>query len=62
MNPTTLPLTGLLARKDAVVGRIRVRRVLESLAGIGAIRAGQLLADLGISEGPRVQCAVPAER
>ncbi|MBT2430005.1 integration host factor [Streptomyces sp. ISL-112] len=51
----TLPLTDLLAREDAVVGKIRVRRVLESLPGIGAVRAGQLLADLGISESRRVQ-------
>ncbi|GAA1889497.1 integration host factor, actinobacterial type [Streptantibioticus ferralitis] len=51
----TLPLTDLLARQDTVVGKIRVRRVLESLPGIGAVRAGQLLADLGISESRRVQ-------
>ncbi|MET8213458.1 integration host factor, actinobacterial type [Streptomyces sp. NPDC005373] len=50
----TLPLTDLLAREDAVVGKIRVRRVLESLPCIGAVRAGQLLADLGISETRRV--------
>ncbi|MGV9885041.1 integration host factor, actinobacterial type [Streptomyces sp. NPDC003006] len=51
----TLPLTDLLARQDTVVGKIRVRRVLESLPGIGAVRAGQLLTDLGISESRRVQ-------
>ncbi|MFF1301086.1 MULTISPECIES: integration host factor, actinobacterial type [unclassified Streptomyces] len=51
----TLPLTALLAREDAVVGKLRMRRVLESLPGIGAVRAGQLLADLGISESRRVQ-------
>ncbi|MFZ3470377.1 integration host factor, actinobacterial type [Streptomyces sp. 4.24] len=31
----TLPLTDLLAREDNVVGKVRVRRVLESLPGIG---------------------------
>ncbi|MDJ0346708.1 integration host factor, actinobacterial type [Streptomyces sp. H10-C2] len=51
----TMPLTDLLARQDAAVGKIRVRRVLESLPGIGPVRAGQLLADLGISESRRVQ-------
>jgi hypothetical protein len=51
----TLSLTDLLAREDAVVGKVRVRRVLESLPGIGAVRAGQLLSDLGISETRRVQ-------
>ncbi|MFD4242115.1 integration host factor, actinobacterial type [Streptomyces sp. NPDC058525] len=50
-----LPLAALLEREDAVVGKVRVRRVLESLPGIGSIRAGQLLADLGISETRRIQ-------
>ncbi|MFI5986882.1 integration host factor, actinobacterial type [Streptomyces sp. NPDC051555] len=50
-----LPLAALLEREDAVVGKVRVRRVLESLPGIGSVRAGQLLADLGISETRRIQ-------
>ncbi|WP_443063922.1 hypothetical protein [Streptomyces sp. NBC_00659] len=45
-----------------MVGTIRVRRVLESLPGIGAIRVGRLLADLGTSEGRRVQGAVHTDR
>ncbi|MCZ4122801.1 integration host factor, actinobacterial type [Streptomyces sp. H39-S7] len=58
----TLPLTDLLSRKDAVVGKIRVRRLLESLPGIGAVRARQLLADLGIAESRRVQGLGSAQR
>lgn len=50
-----LPLAALLEREDAVVGKIRVRRVLESLPGIGSVRAGQLLAGVGISESRRVR-------
>ncbi|MET9556796.1 integration host factor, actinobacterial type [Streptomyces sp. NPDC006645] len=50
-----LPLPDLLAREDDIVGKLRVRRVLESLPGIGTIRAGQLLRDLEISEKRRVQ-------
>lgn len=50
-----LSLGALLGREDSVVGKVRVRRVLESLPGIGSVRAGQLLADLGISESRRVQ-------
>ncbi|MGW0556745.1 integration host factor, actinobacterial type [Streptomyces sp. NPDC002926] len=57
-----LPLVTLLAREDAVVGKIRVRRLLESLPGIGSVRAGQLLASLGISETRRVQGLGPAQR
>ncbi|MEV8426558.1 integration host factor, actinobacterial type [Streptomyces niveus] len=50
-----LTLPALLAREDDVVGKLRVRRLLESLPGIGSIRAGQLLTDLEISERRRVQ-------
>ncbi|TXL84170.1 integration host factor, actinobacterial type [Streptomyces sp. IB2014 016-6] len=50
-----LSLSVLLAREDDIVGRLRVRRVLESLPGIGSIRAGQLLTDLEISEKRRIQ-------
>ncbi|MFF2941340.1 integration host factor, actinobacterial type [Streptomyces niveus] len=50
-----LTLPALLAREDDVVGKLRVRRLLESLPGIGSIRAGQLLTDLDISEKRRVQ-------
>ncbi|AQW48514.1 integration host factor, actinobacterial type [Streptomyces violaceusniger] len=57
-----LALRVLLEREDSVVGKIRVRRLLESLPGIGSVRAGQLLADLGISESRRVQGLGPAQR
>lgn len=40
---------------DAVVGKTYVKRLLESLPGIGKVRAGQLLNDLEISERRRVQ-------
>lgn len=50
-----LPLATLLEREDTVVGKIRVRRVLESLPGIGSAGAGRLLADLGVAESRRVQ-------
>lgn len=57
-----LPLATLLKRDDAVVGRIRVRRVLQSLPGIGAVRAGRLLTDLDISDTRRVQGLGPRQR
>ncbi|MFD3776392.1 integration host factor, actinobacterial type [Streptomyces sp. NPDC058612] len=57
-----LPLTALLKRDDAVVGRIRVRRVLQSLPGIGAVRAGRLLTDLSISDTRRIQGLGPRQR
>ncbi|MEU9419642.1 integration host factor, actinobacterial type [Streptomyces sp. NPDC051000] len=51
----TLPLSDLLEREDPVVGKIRMRRLLESLPGIGPIRAEQLLAELRVSGARRVQ-------
>ncbi|MFF4795454.1 integration host factor, actinobacterial type [Streptomyces sp. NPDC001276] len=62
MKAGDLSLTVLLEREDSVVGKVRVRRLLESLPGIGSVRAGQLLADLGISESRRVQGLGPAQR
>ncbi|MEU0375244.1 integration host factor, actinobacterial type [Streptomyces sp. NPDC006283] len=51
----SLSLEKVLNREDQVVTRIPVRRVLESLPGIGRVRAGHLLHDLGISPRRRVQ-------
>ncbi|MEU5417865.1 integration host factor, actinobacterial type [Streptomyces sp. NPDC020667] len=51
----TVSLKEVLERDDTVVGKTHARRVLESLPGVGKVRAGQLLADLGISERRRVQ-------
>jgi hypothetical protein len=48
-------LKQVLERDSTVVGKTYVKRLLESLPGIGKVRAGQLLADLGISERRRVQ-------
>ncbi|QKW47916.1 integration host factor, actinobacterial type [Streptomyces microflavus] len=48
-------LREVLEREDTVVGKTYVRRLLESLPGIGKVRAGQLLDDLAIDERRRVQ-------
>lgn len=50
-----ISLKELLERQDSVVGKIPARRLLESLPGIGKVRAGRLLAELGISESRRVR-------
>jgi len=50
---------GRVTLKDAldreVIGKTPVRRLLEALPGIGKIRAGQLMNDLGVSDRRRVQ-------
>lgn len=55
-------LNVVLDREDSVVGKVYVRRLLESLPGIGKVRAGQLLADLDISERRRVQGLGPRQK
>ncbi|MFI1226055.1 MULTISPECIES: integration host factor, actinobacterial type [unclassified Streptomyces] len=55
-------LEDVLAREDAVVGKVFVRRLLESLPGIGKVRATQLLDDLDISESRRVQGLGPRQK
>ena len=55
LKTNKVTLREVLERDDAVVGKTYVRRLLESLPGIGKIRAGQLINDLGISERRRVQ-------
>ncbi|MFE9254140.1 integration host factor, actinobacterial type [Streptomyces sp. NPDC006879] len=55
-------LKDVLVREDAVVGKVFVRRLLESLPGIGKVRAAQLLDELGISENRRVQGLGPRQK
>ena len=51
-----LTLKDVLDRDDdPVVGKTPVRRLLEALPGIGKIRAGQLMNDLGVSDRRRVR-------
>ncbi|MET8438899.1 integration host factor, actinobacterial type [Streptomyces sp900116325] len=50
-----LSLREVLDRDDQAVGKIFAKRLLEGLPNIGKIRAGQLLAELGISDRRRVR-------
>lgn len=43
------------ARHDEVIGRMKVSALLESIPGVGKIRARRLMARLGIAETRRVQ-------
>jgi hypothetical protein len=50
-----LNLRELLARDDDVVGKMKVSNVLESLPGVGKVRAGKLMEKLDISASRRVR-------
>ncbi|WP_093796934.1 integration host factor, actinobacterial type [Streptomyces sp. Wb2n-11] len=55
-------LKDVLAREDTVTTRTPVERLLKSLPGIGAVRAGQLMEELEIPEGRRVAGLGPRQR
>lgn len=42
-------------KEDDVIGKMRVSALLESLPGIGRVRARQIMAEVGISESRRVR-------
>ena len=50
-----LNLRELLARDDDVAGKMKVSNVLESLPGVGKVRAGKLMEKLDISASRRVR-------
>ncbi|GAA0703681.1 integration host factor [Kitasatospora atroaurantiaca] len=52
----------VLEREDTVVGKTPVRRLLESLPGVGKVRADKLMTDVGISDSRRVQGLGPRQR
>ena len=51
----TLPDLFALAETDELVGGLKVLGMLESLPGVGKVRARRLLAELGISESRRLR-------
>ncbi|MEU6756061.1 integration host factor, actinobacterial type [Streptomyces sp. NPDC046685] len=57
-----MSLKEVLGREDAVVGKVYVKRLLESLPGIGKVRAAQLLDELDISDRRRVQGLGPRQK
>ncbi|WP_331727567.1 integration host factor (plasmid) [Streptomyces sp. NBC_00161] len=55
LKASRISVLDILARGDDIVGRTLVRQVLESLPGVGKVRASRHLIDLGISDTRRVQ-------
>lgn len=43
------------AREDEVIGKLKVSSMLESLPGIGKIKARAIMAEIGISESRRLR-------
>ena len=55
MGSTTLKELLEQAERDEVVGKMKVVTVLESLPGVGKVRARRMMEQIGISEARRVR-------
>lgn len=55
MGALSLPELLAAADTDDIVGKMKVLAVLESLPGLGKVKARRLLEDVGISDTRRVQ-------
>jgi DNA uptake protein ComE-like DNA-binding protein len=51
----SLSLTEALASSDSTVGKLKVVSLLESLPGVGKVKARKIMEDVGIAENRRVQ-------
>ena len=51
----SLSLTEALSSNDATVGKLKVVSLLESLPGVGKVKARKIMEDVGIAENRRVQ-------
>src|SRR5437016_3056383 len=55
MGSTTLKELLDEAERDEIIGKMKVVAVLESLPGVGKVRARRLMDDIGISETRRIR-------
>jgi hypothetical protein len=55
MGSTTLPELFDQAKDDETVGKMKVLAVLESLPGLGKVKARRMMEEVGISETRRLQ-------
>jgi hypothetical protein len=51
----SLSLTDALASTDDTVGKLKVVSLLESLPGVGKVKARRIMEDIGIADNRRVQ-------
>lgn len=62
MGSLTLPELMGQVTEDGTVGKMKVLSVLESLPGLGKVKARKLMAGIGISETRRLQGLGPNQR
>jgi len=55
MGSLSLPELFALAEGDEIIGKIKVLALLESLPGVGKVKARRVMVDVGIAETRRVQ-------
>ena len=52
---TTLSEVIKLGQKDEIIGKIKVSALLESLPGVGKVKAAAIMEEVGISESRRIR-------
>ena len=60
----SVTLSDALAKADSsdVIGKLKVLALLESLPGVGKVKARRIMEDIGISESRRVRGLGPQQR
>ena len=58
----SMSLADALASDDASVGKLKVVSMLESLPGVGKVKARRLMDEIGIADNRRVQGLGPQQR
>lgn len=51
----SISLAEALASTDATIGKLKVQSLLESLPGVGKVKAKRIIDDIGIADNRRVQ-------
>ena len=62
MGSVTLKEALTRADGDPVIGKLKVLNLLESLPGLGKVKARRIMEDIGIAETRRVQCLGAQQR
>jgi hypothetical protein len=58
----SLSLGDALETSDEIIGKMKVKALLESLPGVGKVKAQRLMEEIGISETRRVQGLGPQQK
>jgi transposase len=61
-NRSSLSEVLALGEKDEVIGKIKIGNLLESLPGVGKVKAKAIMSEIGISESRRIRGLGPHQK